>query len=158
MFADYHVHTEFSDDSVYPIEQVVKDAIAMGMTELCFTDHVDYGIKEDWDCGRPIAYRGDVPFANVDYLTDIFRQVIADGKGIELSTSYHRYRLSDTTPSMDILKLYRQLGGEIVTIGSDSHAPEHLGAYIAEGKELLKELGFRYFCTYDKMQPKFFPL
>lgn len=30
MLADYHVHSEFSDDSVYPMEQVVKDAIAMG--------------------------------------------------------------------------------------------------------------------------------
>lgn len=276
MFADYHVHTEFSDDSVYPMEQVVKDAIAMGLTEICFTDHVDYGIKEDWDCGHPIAYRGTEPFANVDYpayaaaitrlrsiysgqiavkmglefgvqthtiplyealfsrypfdfiilsvhqigdkefwtqdfqrgktqeeynlryygellalvrqykkysvlghvdlitrydqagvypfeniksiLTDIFRQVIADGKGIELNTSSRRYGLQDATPSIDILKLYRELGGEIITVGSDSHAPEHLGAYIAEGKELLKELGFRYFCTYDKMQPKFHPL
>ena len=36
MFADYHVHTEFSDDSVYPMEDVVKDAIRMGMDEICF--------------------------------------------------------------------------------------------------------------------------
>lgn len=36
MFADYHVHTEFSDDSVYPMEQVVRDAIAGGMDEICF--------------------------------------------------------------------------------------------------------------------------
>ena len=67
MFADYHVHTHFSDDSVYPMEQVVRDAIAMGMDEICFTDHVDYGIKEDWDCGHPIRYRGEEPLANVDY-------------------------------------------------------------------------------------------
>lgn len=38
MFADYHVHSEFSDDSVYPMEQVVKDAVAAGMEEICFTD------------------------------------------------------------------------------------------------------------------------
>ena len=58
MFADYHVHTEFSDDSVYPMESVVQDAIRMKIDELCFTDHVDYGIKEDWDSGKPIVYRG----------------------------------------------------------------------------------------------------
>ena len=46
MFADYHTHTEFSDDSDYPMEQAVEDAIAMGMDEICFTDHVDYGIKK----------------------------------------------------------------------------------------------------------------
>lgn len=52
MLADYHVHTEFSDDSVYPMEDVIEDAIKMGLDEICFTDHVDYGIKLDWDCGK----------------------------------------------------------------------------------------------------------
>lgn len=271
MFVDYHVHTEFSDDSVYPMEQVVKDAIAMGMDEICFTDHVDYGIKDDWDCGRPIRYRGNEPLANVDYplydakikelqkrygnkicikmgmefgmqmhtindygalfqrypfdfiilsvhqvedkefwtqdfqegksqreyneryyeemldlvkaygdysvlghmdlitrydkrgiypferlkplIREILQTVIEKGKGIEFNTSYHRYGLADTTPSMDILKLYKELGGEILTLGSDSHKPEHLGAYMEEGKQVLKSLGFCFFCTYEKMEP-----
>lgn len=43
MLADYHVHTAFSNDSVYPMEDVVKDAISLGMEDICFTDHVDYG-------------------------------------------------------------------------------------------------------------------
>ena len=67
MLADYHVHTEFSDDSVYPMEEVVKDAIHMGLDEICFTDHVDYGIKIDWDSGRDVTYRKGEPLANVDY-------------------------------------------------------------------------------------------
>lgn len=276
MFADYHVHTKFSDDSVYPMEQVVKDAIAMQMDEICFTDHVDYGIKEDWDCSHPIKYRGNEPLANVNYpvyvskikelqsayntqinikmglefgmqthtilqyeslfarypfdfiilsvhqvenkefwtqdfqkgksqkeyneryyeemlslvkayqnysvlghmdliarydqngvypfiktqsiISEILKIVISSGKGLELNTSCHRYGLSDTTPSVDILKLYRDLGGTIITIGSDSHKPEHLGTYIDEGKQLLKSLGFRFFCTYDKMQPVYHTL
>ena len=45
------------------------------------------------------------------------------------------------------------MGGEIITIGSDSHDPEHLGVGIEEAKSVLKDLGFRYFCTYDKMKP-----
>lgn len=276
MFADYHVHTEFSDDSVYPMEQVAKDAIAVGMNEICFTDHVDYGIKDDWDCGHPIRYRGEEPLANVDYplydarikelqylygeeisikmgmefgmqmhtiekykslfrkyffdfiilsvhqvedkefwtqdfqagksqreyneryyeemlnlvkayedysvlghmdlitrydkqgiypfekleslIREILKTVIESGKGIEFNTSYHRYGLQDTTPCGDILKLYRELGGEIITIGSDSHKQEHLGAYIKEGKELLKSMGFRFFCTYEKMKPLYHKL
>ena len=67
MLADYHVHTKFSDDSVYPMEDVVKDAIELGLDEICFTDHVDYGIKADWDSGEPITYRNGEPIANVDY-------------------------------------------------------------------------------------------
>lgn len=41
MLADYHVHTEYSDDSTYPMESVVTDAIELGLDEICFTDHVD---------------------------------------------------------------------------------------------------------------------
>ena len=49
MLCDYHVHTIYSDDSVYEMEEVVKDGIKRGIKELCFTDHVDYGIKRDVD-------------------------------------------------------------------------------------------------------------
>ena len=61
MRADYHVHTEFSDDSEYQMDQVVKDSIAMGLDEICFTDHVDYGVKNDWDNGEKIRYRKGIP-------------------------------------------------------------------------------------------------
>ena len=66
MFADYHVHTEFSDDSVYPMEDVIRDAVQMGMEEICITDHVDYGVKKDWDQGEN-NYRMGEPIANVDH-------------------------------------------------------------------------------------------
>lgn len=56
----------FMYDLVYPMEQVVRNAIAGGMDEICFTAHVDYGVKQDWDCGEPILYRGEEPLANVD--------------------------------------------------------------------------------------------
>ena len=46
MLADYHVHTAFSNDSVYPMEDVVKDVISLGMEDICFTDHVDYNVAE----------------------------------------------------------------------------------------------------------------
>ena len=67
MFADYHVHTAFSDDSIYPMECVVKDAVGLQMDEICMTDHVDYGVKDDWDSGNEILYRNGEPLANVDY-------------------------------------------------------------------------------------------
>lgn len=283
MKTDLHVHTEFSDDSTYEMEQVVKDAIAMGLDEICFTDHVDYGIKKDWDEPGGMVYRGggpgepeNIPLANVDYpayyesfqrlqalygdkitlglgmefgmqvytiekykdlfkrypfdfiilsvhevedkefwdqafqrgrtqqeyneryyeemlslvrayhdysvlghmdlivrydkagiypfeklrpvITEILKTVVADGKGIEVNTSSHRYGLKDLAPSRNILQLYHELGGRIVTIGSDSHKPAHLGAYIEETKEELKKLGFTEYCTFKKMKPIFHAL
>ena len=54
---DYHMHTHFSGDSeANPREHVLK-AIEMNLDEICFTDHVDYGVKNDWDDGEKIRYR-----------------------------------------------------------------------------------------------------
>ncbi len=277
MFTDYHVHSEFSDDSDYPMEEVIEEAISMGMKELCFTDHVDYGIKRDWDDPKGILYRkgapGEpekMPIANVDYpryydkiqrlqgeykdkitiklgmefgiqqdtipqyeslfqrypfdfiilsihqvenkefwngefqkgrtqkdfhmryywemlsvvenfhnysvlghmdlisrydpignfpfsevehiIEQILRRVIADGKGIEVNTSCYRYGL-DMTPSRDILKMYHDLGGQIITIGSDSHKQEHLGYYIPETLKDLKAMGFKEVSSFQKYKP-----
>lgn len=58
MLCDYHVHTHYSDDSEYLMEDVVKDGINKGLSEICFTDHVDYGIKYDWD--DPRAFQKDM--------------------------------------------------------------------------------------------------
>lgn len=278
MLVDYHVHSEFSDDSEYEMEQVVKDAISKGLSEICFTDHVDYGIKKDWDAPGGLEKRPGGPgepewmyLSNVDYpkyfekikylqekykdqitikkglefgmqvhtiedyeklyakydfdfilmsihqiknkefwtgeyqagktqqeyneeyyqemlelvkkyknysclahmdlivrydpagvypfeklkpvITEILKQVIKDGKGIELNTSFHRYNLKDSQPSRAILNLYKELGGTIITIGSDSHKESHLGAYVDEAQEILKEVGFEYYCTFEKMKP-----
>ncbi len=102
---------------------------------------------------------GIYPFEKIKpILTEIFKIIIKENKGIEVNTSCYRYGLSDLTPSRDILKLYRELGGTIITIGSDSHKREHLGAYIEDTKKILLELGFRHYCTYEKMQPIFHEL
>ena len=66
MFADYHVHTEFSDDSIYPVEDVIRDAVNMGMDEICISDPVDYGVKVDWDSAKEILYRNGEPLAKVE--------------------------------------------------------------------------------------------
>ena len=49
MLADYHVHCMFSDDSWYIPAKLCADAWKNNLDEICFTDHVDYGIKPDWD-------------------------------------------------------------------------------------------------------------
>lgn len=268
MFCDYHVHSEYSDDSVYLMKDIIDDAIAMGMEEICFTDHVDYGIKRDWDetqdrqvknvnypkyfqeieelskkyHNQIIIKKGlefgiqlhtinqfqklfnkypldfvilsihqienqefwnnefqkgrseaqyyqryyqemyDIVRSYHDYsvlghldlikryddkdgydafnnhkdiITKILKYIIADGKGIELNTSSIRYGLADLMPARSILQLYYDLGGRIITIGSDSHEKAHLGAYIEMMKKDLKEIGFTQICTFEAMEPIF---
>ncbi|ERK41547.1 hypothetical protein HMPREF0367_01936 [[Eubacterium] cylindroides ATCC 27803] len=40
---------------------MVQDAISKKINEICFTEHVDYWIKVDWDSGKEIVYRNGEP-------------------------------------------------------------------------------------------------
>lgn len=256
MKADYHMHTSFSDDSQFVMEDEIKTAIARGLEEICFTEHIDhlekihqdaelnayqkefirlkekyknqiqmkfgaeFGMQrhtidlfekdfqscdfdfvllschqindlEFWNQGyqkgktqkeinegyyQEILYcvehyrnycvlghldaiKRDDPYGEYEdekvweLLTKILKKVIADGKGIEVNTSNFRYGLSDLTPSRKILKLYYDLGGKILTFGSDSHKEEHVGYKIEEVKEEVKKIGFKEFYTFEKMKP-----
>jgi len=102
---------------------------------------------------------GDYPDENILGIVEkIFCQVIADKKGIEVNTSCFKYGLKDLTPSKSILQLYFQMGGKIITIGSDTHGTEHLGYHISEVKGVLREIGFKQFCTFENRQPVFWDL
>ena len=83
------------------------------------------------------------------------KKVIKDGKGIEVNTSSFRYGLKDLTPERNILKLYHELGGKIITIGSDAHKAENVGDHIPYIQSELKKTGFTHICTFDKMKPIF---
>lgn len=279
MRADYHFHTEYSDDSTTPIRDQIEQGIKLGLDELCPTDHVDYGIKPDWTEGFVPEVRDGNVLANVDYpkyfaelnelkaeyegriavkkglefgiqsitvndfqklydtykheidfvlfsmhqvdnlefwtqdfqqgrtqkeyneryyqeiydtmklykdyselahldllnrydkagiypfekvsdmVAEILKLAIADGKGIEINTSSWRYGLPDIQPSRAIFRLYKDLGGEIITTGSDAHTPDYLGSHFDEAAAILRdELGFKAFCTFENMEPIFHKL
>ena len=276
MTADYHVHSDFSFDSHTPMETQIRRAVELGLDEMCFTEHVDYGVRRDWDDPEPVKEEGGKIWRNADYpryfakldemrakygeritlraglefgvqkhtvpqfnalferwheqldfvllsvhqvddlefyppefqatcsqeeynrryfeellavarefddysvlahldvmrrydpageyplapvrdlVAEILRTAIQKGKGIELNTGSWRYQLKDIQPCREIWRLYRDLGGEIVTIGSDGHRPERVGGNFDEARAILRdELGFRYFCTFEHMTPAF---
>ena len=282
MYADYHLHTLFSDDGQFSMEEMIEKAISCGLEEICFTDHVDYGIMKDWSEGD-IEYRFDElgrkqPLANVDYpkyfeklkeaqslyqnqirikkglefgiqthtipqfetlfdtwkdeldfillsihqvedkefwtgdfqegktqlefhrryyqelydvmtqyknysvlahldlisrydqngvldfsyvedqVREILKLVIHDGKGIEINTSAGRYGLNDTEPSKKILSIYHEYGGRIITTGSDAHNKKNIGEDFPQAHQVLREIGFEEFCTFEKGKPIFHPL
>ncbi|NBG87905.1 histidinol-phosphatase HisJ family protein [Isachenkonia alkalipeptolytica] len=90
-----------------------------------------------------------------DILREIFTLLIEKGKGIELNTSGLRYGLGDFHPSVDILKEYKALGGELITLGSDSHVVGGTGTYFPEALEILESLGFKYYTSFKNQQPVF---
>lgn len=267
MLPDYHLHTEFSGDSEAPVRSVIEQAISLGMTEICITDHHDYdyarsqketapdfvldfnsyfqtlsrlreeyrdritigigvelGLQPhlsgycaslnkscpfDFIIGSTHCIRGLDPYypsfftgreeyavyteyfreilsniracrqydvvGHIDYIVrygpnknkfyqcsdyrslidEILWDIICHGKGIECNTAGLRQGIGQTNPHPDILRRYRELGGEIITIGSDAHKPEDVGAGFTETKELLIDCGFRYYTVYRQRKPSF---
>lgn len=261
MFYDYHMHSNFSNDSKSDMEDMIKKSIDLGLNEICFTDHVDYDVKTDYGpqiifdeyfnklnflqdkyknkisikkgielglqkqivnkCSNLVnqypfdfvicsihaidkldLYFGDFfkdknqyeayeayfnelynvvktykdysvlghldlikRYGDYDKLLDdklfsdiietILKQVIQDGKGIEINTSCYRYNLPDLTPSRYILNMYKELGGEIITTGSDSHTPSQISYKFDYIYSYLESIGFKYVCKFDKMKPEF---
>lgn len=89
-----------------------------------------------------------------DEYSELFRCLIERGKGIELNLSGIARGLDETMPDMGLLKMYRNAGGEIITIGSDAHIPEHVGIVSKTGCEMLYEAGFEYINTFHERKIK----
>ena len=89
---------------------------------------------------------------------EIFRAAIALGKGIELNTSGYRQKYGKPFPDETLLRLYKDLGGTILTLGSDAHKPEDVAGGIAQGADLARACGFEKVCYYQKHEPHFITL
>ena len=90
-----------------------------------------------------------------DIVDSILKILIDKHKGIEVNTSGLKYGLNSFLPGSDFIKRYRELGGEIITIGSDSHDTGRVGDKVSEAIELIKEAGFKYITGFNKMEPYF---
>ncbi len=88
-----------------------------------------------------------------DIIDEIFKELIYKGIGLEVNTSGVD-SAGVFLPDKDYLKRFRELGGEIVTIGSDSHDENRVGQYSKEALEMLKEI-FGYVCTFENRKPIF---
>ena len=89
-----------------------------------------------------------------DQIREILRLAIDSGRGIEINT-WKGQTLAAWRP---LLKDYQELGGEILTVGSDAHAPDPLGRGIREAYQLMQDCGFRYVAVYHQRKPELFRL
>ena len=269
ILTDFHTHSCFSGDCDTPAEVMVEKAISLGMTHLCFTEHLDpdYPVREgetlNFDLDTPEYrktflslkekyketihllwgvelglqnhiyptlqhYITEHPFdfviasshlcdsadpyypdffehknedevyalyfssilENITNFTDydvyghldyivrygptkdtrysyekyrdiydpILKTIIEKGKGIELNTGGIKYGLKELHPCTAVLKRYKKLGGEIITVGSDAHKPENLLHHFSRAQAVLEECGFKYYTIFQERKPVFIPL
>lgn len=86
-------------------------------------------------------------------LEEILKIIIQNGKGIEVNTSGLRQSAEECLPGLDIISLYRQLGGEIITVGSDAHVAGDVGKGIKEAIEINELAGFDFLTTFTNRRP-----
>ncbi|MCD8356908.1 MAG: histidinol-phosphatase HisJ family protein [Clostridia bacterium] len=85
----------------------------------------------------------------MDYVEGILKEIICRGIALESNTKGLFGWQKQIGPEDFILKRYRELGGELITVGSDSHAPQTIGRGIPEALERLQQAGFRYITDFE---------
>lgn len=90
-----------------------------------------------------------------DIIREVLKQIIARNKGIEINTSPWRKGLRDPNPPQAVLNWYREMGGEILTLGSDSHATKDVGADIPQAMQMARDAGFTHIAVYEGRKPSF---
>ena len=92
------------------------------------------------------------------WIDPLLKILIENGKSLECNTGGFKYGLGQPNPCRKILMRYRELGGEMITIGSDAHTPEYVGYAFDTCRELLSDCGYKYFTVYHGRKPEFIPL
>lgn len=263
---DYHLHSSFSADSSAPMRRMVERGIALGLSSMCFTEHMDYDYKDDgmvfeadipayrktlfelkeeysqqinllfgvelglqpylkercevlvkqWDfdfvIGSSHVVEGQDPYyptfyegrteeesyrlyfqsvidnlnafscfdvyGHIDYvvrygpqknkfysyrrykdqLDEILRLLIHKGAGLELNTGGFQHGLGEPNPSSEIIARYKEMGGEIITVGSDAHSPDRIAADFDRARDILLACGFQYYTVFQNRKPEFLRL
>ena len=88
-----------------------------------------------------------------DITDEIFKVLISNGKALEINTSGLRQPIGKTMPTENYVRRFRELGGELLTLGSDAHFTEHVGAGIDNGYEIAENCGFKYVTYFRNRKP-----
>lgn len=150
-FADCNFEHDFSRDKVIGYYKFYFDILKKAVRMNCFDSlaHIDV-VRRALPEAKFQEYR--------EYFEDFVKEMKKYDAGFEVNTSGWINGLGVQHPHDEILKILYENGITKVTIGSDSHKPENVGRNIEKAQNLLKEIGFKQFCTYEKRRPIFHDL
>ena len=89
---------------------------------------------------------------------------VIDGKdpyyedALEINTGGYKAGLGVPNPTPDVIRRYRELGGEKITFGADAHKPEHIAFHFADAAAIAQEAGFRYYVRFKEKKPEYLPI
>lgn len=142
--------TDRTDKEAYRL--MMETTLENVRTSDCFQTlgHLDYVVRYGKSREKEYSYTD-----YADIIDEILKLLIEKEKGLEVNSAGLKYGLPFAHPHPDVLKHYRELGGEIITIGADAHKPEHIAYDFARAEEILKSCGFKYYTEFFEQKPVF---
>ena len=142
--------TDRTDKEAYRL--MMETTLENVRTSDCFQTlgHLDYVVRYGKSREKEYSYTD-----YADIIDEILKLLIEKEKGLEVNSAGLKYGLPFAHPHPDVLKRYRELGGEIITIGADAHKPEHIAYDFAKAEEILKSCGFKYYTEIFEQKPVF---
>jgi histidinol-phosphatase (PHP family) len=98
------------------------------------------------------------PLAFEEELREVLRAVVHRGMGLEINTSGLRQSPGEPYPPLTVVRWFRELGGEVVTVGSDAHHAKDLGSDINLALDMAQEAGFQAIATFKERRVKWIDL
>lgn len=142
--------TDRTDKEAYRL--MMETTLENVRTSDCFQTlgHLDYVVRYGKSREKEYSYTD-----YADIIDEILKLLIEKEKGLEVNSAGLKYGLPFAHPHPDVLKHYRELGGEIITIGADAHKPENIAYDFAKAEEILKSCGFKYYTEFFEQKPVF---
>ena len=139
-----------SDEEVY--EEMFKETVESikAVKDMDVLGHIDYIVRYGKTKNKYYSYE-----KYKDVIDEILKTIIYNGKGIEMNMAGFKYGLGHCHPHPDIIKRYKELGGEIITVGSDGHAPDQIAYDYEKAGDILSMCGFKYYTDFKQRKAIF---
>jgi len=141
------------EDSYYNYLKEIRDSIDLMDDRVSVLGHIGYAARYSPYEDYKLRYED---FSEI--IDDILLKTIRRGFGIELNTSNYGRKLDELMPPISIVNRYRQLGGEIITIGSDAHNCADIGKEYNTARQIALDAGFKKVCVFKNLKPEFIDL
>jgi histidinol-phosphatase (PHP family) len=112
--------------------------------------HFDYIIRFASYADRTLRYAD-----HHEILDTIMKELILQGRGFELNTRAYTDSPADAEYDIELLKRYRQLGGELICLGSDAHRTGHIAGRFKYFAQMIRDAGFSYTVHFEERKPVF---
>lgn len=140
------------------IDELIRENLSSLMT---LSQYSDFDCIGHLDLIKRYAAQKGVYISLLDYQEEvevILKNLISREKGLEINTSGLRQTVKQILPSIEIIKRFCQLGGKVLTVGSDAHRKDDVAKDFQVAQMLLEEIGVSYIATFENRKPHFYKI